>query len=116
MIKSDRGLDSIFKDNATDIVVDAALIASYAKILSETGDQKSAEALIEKTVLDARNENDSDLPVILKKAVEIYEMSNKAKALEYAELLAEHRRHSGNAGQQAEANELLNRINEAINL
>lgn len=35
MIMSDRGLESIFKDNATDIVVDVALIASYAKILSE---------------------------------------------------------------------------------
>ena len=34
-IVKDRGLDSIFKDNAAEIIIDVALIASFAKLLSE---------------------------------------------------------------------------------
>lgn len=107
-------VDIIRKNNLSGIRQKNTKFALYAKILSETGDQSGAEELIEKTIQDARNEKDSDIPDILKKAVEIFEISNTAKALEYAKRLSEHRKLYGNAKQQEEANDILNRINEAI--
>ena len=35
MVETDSTLESLFRDNATEIIVDTALISSFTKLLSE---------------------------------------------------------------------------------